>query len=141
MAGKYICVHCKRELCQCASPFADNPVLIAMRGEVRQEATLNQIIIMMQRITDNILWYGDTLRDSGQNVPGITDWLPGDRIPQPDTVLVNPVYHKKLGPYNLPIVESHLVPEGMVYLIEHPARWIPTKIRLHGLENEGDDEK
>ena len=63
--------------CRCVSPFADNNVLADMRHEQIQEETLKGVIAMMQRMTDNMLTLGDILRDDGQTVPGITDWLPG----------------------------------------------------------------
>ncbi len=122
MPGKYLCVHCGRERgngCGCVSPFADNAVLAAMRDDVAQENAMKSVIAMMQRMTDNIFAFGDSLRDSGQNVPGITDWLPGhNRIPRPDMVFINPLDREKFEPYDIPVTEWHHVPKGTAYLVE-----------------------
>ena len=144
MTGKYVCVHCGRERgngCGCVSPFADNAVLAAMRDDVAQENAMKSVIAMMQRMTDNMLLFGDSLRDEGQIVPGITDWLPGDRIPRPNLAIVNPRHRKQFELTAIPFIESHHVPEDMVYLVEQTIPWSQMPIyNLKWPDNESDGE-
>ena len=138
----YKCVHCGRERgngCRCVSPFADNDILAAMRDELAQENSMKSIIAMMQRSVDNMLLFGDSLRDSGQTVPGITDWLPGHGpIPRPDMVIINPRDREKFEPYNIPVTEWHFVPEDTVFLVEQPIFW--TKTRLSNIRLSKDED-
>ena len=138
MSGKYLCVHCRQEQCGCVNPFADNAVLAAMRDDLAQENSMKSIIGMMRRLTDNILFLGDSIRYSGQIVPGITDWLPGHgRIPSPDMVIANPTHSARLGEYDIPFVVSPHVPEDVMYLVEQPTHWIGS--RYSRIKSQDDD--
>lgn len=137
-----VCVHCMKERgagCRCVSPFADNAVLAGMRDDLAQESALKSVIAMMQRMTDNMLLFGDRLSDDGQTVPGITEWLPGDRFPRPNMAIVSPKYSDSFQSSDIQVLTSHHVPEDMVYLVEQPAHWIGS--RCSGINIQDDDGK